>query len=189
MVLKGGNYFSLIPVPEFIEVEVWLLLTCFRCLHNQLSSIHSIVTCKRRQMFKKGHSSNKQKMNSWSFQHVYCKIQVGFCHNTKKRFFLDCFILVLICDNHLKFWTFSILYLRNKFSQKRKPFSKNWRTVFYLKVRRLKTQFFPYKSALSEASVKAIRMGSIKWTYDKELGFGSNYFTLLKILFQFKSLL
>ena len=29
---------------EFIETEAWLLLTFFMCLHNQLSSIHSIMT-------------------------------------------------------------------------------------------------------------------------------------------------
>ena len=29
---------------EFIEIEAYLLLTLFICLHNHLSSIHSIVT-------------------------------------------------------------------------------------------------------------------------------------------------
>ena len=29
---------------RFIEIETWLLLTFFIFLHNQLSSIHSIVT-------------------------------------------------------------------------------------------------------------------------------------------------
>ena len=31
-------------VQEFIEIEAWLLLTFFLCLHNQLYFIHSIVT-------------------------------------------------------------------------------------------------------------------------------------------------
>ena len=38
----------------------WLLLTFFVCLHNQLSSIHSIITYYRVQMFEKGDSSNRQ---------------------------------------------------------------------------------------------------------------------------------
>ena len=29
---------------EFVKIEAWLLLTVFIYLHNQLSSIHSIVT-------------------------------------------------------------------------------------------------------------------------------------------------
>ena len=31
-------------VQEFIEIEAWLLLAFFICLHNQLISTHSIVT-------------------------------------------------------------------------------------------------------------------------------------------------
>ena len=34
---------------------------------------------------------------------------------------------------------------------------------------------FPYKTALSEASVKTNRMGSTKLTYHKEWSFASNY--------------
>ena len=48
---------------------------------------------------------------------------------------------------------------------------------------------FPYKAALSEANVKTNRMVNIKWTYNKERSFASNYFTFLKILLQFKNLL
>ena len=33
---------------------------------------------------------------------------------------------------------------------------------------------FPYKTALSEASVKTNRMGGTKWTYHKERSFASN---------------
>ena len=35
-----------------------------------------------------------------------------------------------LCDNQWKFQMFSILQLWNKFSGKRKPFSKNWSTIF-----------------------------------------------------------
>ena len=48
---------------------------------------------------------------------------------------------------------------------------------------------FLHKIAISEANVKTNRMVSEKWTYHKEQSFASNYFTFLKILFQFKNLL
>ena len=35
------------------SMAAWLLLTFFVCLHNQLSSIHSIITSEREQMFEK----------------------------------------------------------------------------------------------------------------------------------------
>ena len=38
------NCVLLTSVQEFIEIEAWLLLTFFICLHYQLISIHSIVT-------------------------------------------------------------------------------------------------------------------------------------------------
>ena len=47
---------------------------------------------------------------------------------------------MFLCGNHQKFWTFSILQLRNKFSEKRKHFPKKLSTVFQLKLQRLKTQ-------------------------------------------------
>ena len=47
---------------------------------------------------------------------------------------------------------------------------------------------FPYKTALSEANVKANRMGSTKLIYHKEQTFASNHFPFLIILFQFKNL-
>ena len=42
--LSRKNCVLLNSVLEFIEIEAWLLLTFFICLHNQLSSMHSIVT-------------------------------------------------------------------------------------------------------------------------------------------------
>ena len=46
----------------------WLLLSFFMCLHNQLSSVHSIVTYQKVQMFEMGDSSKRQKMNACSFR-------------------------------------------------------------------------------------------------------------------------
>ena len=43
-------------VQKFIEIEGWLLLTFFICLHNQLSSFNSIIV----QMSEKRDLSNRQ---------------------------------------------------------------------------------------------------------------------------------
>ena len=43
-------------VQKFIEIQGWLLLTFFICLHNQLSSFNSIIV----QMSEKRDSSNRQ---------------------------------------------------------------------------------------------------------------------------------
>ena len=48
-------------VQEFIEIQACLLLNFFLCLHNQLVSVHSIVTHQRAPMFEKCNSSNRQK--------------------------------------------------------------------------------------------------------------------------------
>ena len=48
---------------------------------------------------------------------------------------------------------------------------------------------FSYKTAMSEVNVKTSRMGSKKWIYHEERNFASNYFSFLKILFQFINLL
>ena len=44
------------------------------------------------------------------------------------------------------------------------------------------------KTNLSKANVTTNRMGSTKWTCRKERSFPSNYFPILKILFQLKNL-
>ena len=54
---------------KFIEIQGWLLLMFFICLHNQLSSFTSIIV----QMSEKCDSSNR----------------LGFCFNIRKRFFLE----------------------------------------------------------------------------------------------------
>ena len=66
---------------------------------------------------------------------------------------------MLLCDNHWKFWTFSILQLWNKLSEKRKPFSKNWSTVYLLKALRLKTQQFYTKLLCQKAMLMQIEWG------------------------------
>ena len=43
-------------VQEFNEIQSWLLLTFFICLHNQLSSLNSVIV----QMSEKHDSSSRQ---------------------------------------------------------------------------------------------------------------------------------
>ena len=51
---------ELASVQKFIEIQIWLLLTFFICLHNQLSSFSSIIV----QMSEKRDSSVGSK-NEW----------------------------------------------------------------------------------------------------------------------------
>ena len=125
-------------VREFIEIEAWLLLNFFLCLHNQLISIHSIVTYKGVQIFQKSDSSNRQKwMVAFSQRFIkhYSKIWVlvfvltqenallqRFYFKTNKKSIGSCKktvlvifkiavweISMLLCENQCEFSTFSIL--------------------------------------------------------------------------------
>ena len=49
---------------------------------------------------------------------------------------------------------------------------QKWGTVFSAKT---ENATFSYKTALSGANIKTIRMRSKKWTYHKERSFASNY--------------
>ena len=90
-------------------------------------------------------------------------------------------------DNHWKFWNFSILSLWNKFSEKRKSFSTNWRIAFLVESTKIENGTFPCKTSLSEANIKTNIMGSAKWTYHKEWCFASNYFIIFKIFFSVRT--
>ena len=89
---------------------------------------------------------------------------------------------MLLCDNHWKFWTFSILW--NKFSEKRKPFSKNWITIFFLvKVLRLKTQHFHTKLPCQKPMLRQIEYGVQNGRIAKLL---TNFFIFLENLVSVK---
>ena len=90
-VLKATHSKKLIfSVQQLTKIEAWLLLTFFMCFSNHLSSIHSIVTYQKAQMFEKGDPSNRHlKWTVTPFSEFYGKILVGFCPNTGKRFFLE----------------------------------------------------------------------------------------------------
>ena len=57
--------------------------------------------------------------------------------------------------------------------------------LFLVENTKIENTSFPFKTALSEASVKKNRMATTKWTYHKEWSFASNYFIFLENLFQF----
>ena len=63
----------------------WLLLIFFTCLHNQLSSRHSIVST---DVWKMWLFKYTVKMDGCFFQQVQGKTWVSFCLNTGKHFFL-----------------------------------------------------------------------------------------------------
>ena len=83
-ILIGKTCALLNSAQKFIEIQGWLLLTLFICLHNQLSSFNYIIV----QISEKRDSSNKQwKWMIAFFSKFYGKIWVGFCRNVRKHFF------------------------------------------------------------------------------------------------------
>ena len=72
---------------------------------------------------------------------------------------------------------------------KTKTFFKKPEYRFLVESTKIESALYPYKFAISEASVKANKMVATKWTYHKERSFTSNYFIFLKTLFQFQNLL
>ena len=66
---------------------------------------------------------------------------------------------------HFQYFNFETYFLENE-------------NFFSFLVERTKIEkaSFPYKTAISEANVKANRMVTTKWTYHKERSFSSNHF-------------
>ena len=93
---------------------------------------------------------------------------------------------MLLCGNHWKFWTISILKLWNKFSERHKLLKK-MEYHFLVESTKIDNITFPYKTALSEANVKANRMGSTKLTYHSEWSFAINHFPFLKFCFSLET--
>ena len=83
------------------------------------------------------------------------------------------------CDNQRYLERLSVLQLWNKFSGKRKLECR-----FLIETIKIENTSFPFKTARSEANVKANRMTTTKWTHHKECSFASNYFIFLENLFQ-----
>ena len=76
-----------------------------------------------------------------------------------------------------------------EFSGKQKPFSKNWSTIFQLKVLRLKTHHFHTKQPYRKSMLRLTEQGLQNGPIIKKRNFASNYFIFVKRLFQFKNFL
>ena len=70
---------------------------------------------------------------------------------------------------------FNTLTLKQIFL-KTKSFSKKLEHSFLVESTKIEDVSFPYKTAISEANVKANRMVNTKWTYHIERSFASNHF-------------
>ena len=71
------SFVLLTLLQDCIKKETWLLLSFFICLHKY----------KQAQMFEKGDSSNRQKINGCSFQHVLQQNLSWFLPQHRKTFF------------------------------------------------------------------------------------------------------
>ena len=82
---------------------------------------------------------------------------------------------MFFCDNHWKNWNFNF---ETNFLKNTNLFQKTG-VLFLIESTKIENAKFPYKTALSEATVKTNRMGSTKWMYYKEQSFASEYFITL----------
>ena len=86
-------------------------------------------------------------------------------------------------DRHVFMWqsvkvsnVFNTLTLKQIF-WKTKTFFKKLEYHFLVEATKIENTSFPFKTALSEANVKANRMATTKWIYRKEWGFANNYWS------------
>ena len=70
-----------------------------------------------------------------------------------------------------------------------KLFFEKLEYLLLVEITKTENALFPYKNAISEATVKTNRTVSTKWICHKGRSFAGNYFIFLKILLQFKKLL
>ena len=70
---------------------------------------------------------------------------------------------------------------------KMKTFFKKPEYHFLVESTKIENTSFPYKTAISEANVKANKMLTTKWTYHKERSFASNYFIFQKFCFSLRT--
>ena len=70
---------------------------------------------------------------------------------------------------------------------KTKTFFKKLEYRFLVESTKIENASFPYKTAISEVSVKTSRMVCTKWTYHKEQSFTSSYFIILKFCFSLRT--
>ena len=84
---------------------------------------------------------------------------------------------MVLCDIYWKFWTIFKIFWKTQNLFKKPEYR------FLVEITKIDNISFPYKTALSEANVKANKMRSTKWTYHKEQSFVSNFlFLVLQVL-------
>ena len=140
-----------------------------------------------------------------AFQHGLRQIWVGICLNSGKRFFLRGFILkpteraqvllktvlgifkipLHLRDRHVFMWQsleiLNVFYtLKLIFWKPQTRFKKSAALFFSYQIQ---SATFPYKTALSEANVKASRMVNTKWAYHKERSFAVTILFFRKFCF------
>ena len=121
--------------------------------------------------------SNRQKMNDCSFSHFYGKTWVDFCLNTGKCLCLSKVVLKNGTRNYQNGPLFKRLACF--IWQSLESFGHFWYFNFFKKLEhrfslesiKIRNATFPYKTALSELSVKTNRMEHTKWTCHKEWPF------------------
>ena len=102
-------------------------------------------------------------------------------------------IVLRLRDRHAFMWqSVKILNFFNSLTLKKifwktKIFFEKLEYGFLIESTKIENTSFPYKTAISEASVETNKMVATKWTYHKEWSFASNCFIFLEILFQFKN--
>ena len=167
-------------------MAAWLLLTFFISLHNQLSSVSSIITYEYRCLKNFIH---QLKMNDCSFQQVLLQklgwllswhwktlflIEVSFSSQRKEhRFFWKMVVGIFTIglrfwDRHVFIWQsmkilsdFNTLTLKLNFLEN-KTFFKKLEYCFLVESTKIENASFPYKTTISESNVKTNRMVNTK---------------------------
>ena len=203
-------------VQIFIEMQGWLLLTFFICLHNQLSSFNSIIVVMSEKRVHQNILDQIESKNEWlllpvaftaklalifvltfenafseSFHFKATRKSIG----SSKKSVLGIFKIALrLRDRHVFMSqsvkvsnVFNTLTLKQIF-WKTKTFFKKLEYRFLVETTKIENTSFPFKTALSEANVKTNRIATTKWTYHKEWSFASSYFISLENLFEFLNL-
>ena len=85
-------------------------------------------------------------------------------------------------DNQWRFWTFSLIRLGKKFSEKRKPFLKKNYQCFLVESTSIENVTLPNKITLPKANVRQNKTWSTKWPYHKERILNKSIYSFLQRL-------
>ena len=126
---------------------------------------------------------------SWRFQFKANRKSIGSSEKRYKELSKQPSVWeigMLLCNNSWKCFQYS--NFEKTFLKSENLFKKTGEPFFFLNSK-IENIAVPYKTSLPKTNFKANRMRSNEWIYHKERSFVSNYFTFLKMLFQFKNLL